>query len=234
MSKSNKMLYQSSKYKAKVKTVEEFVERNLGKSAKDFIREKYPAKATLFSNLLNDELTIEEHNYLFKKLGSLTHLKNKRTVEEYACDLVLGWVVEDVVLEILNRSGLRCYLSSADRKREFLTKPRATPDIRVEVKSGPRARLELVKDFTGFWGKYQKIHLRDQKYKNLKKENGILVGIDFVHKIFFVLPLRKTDAKFIESHYLYGGKPVFEVRLTGVKSARLDEMGEKLPIFLEV
>jgi hypothetical protein len=207
--------FQDKAYEEKVNAVENFVKSNFDKSLENFIRgQRWKENPDLCVDVVSDRLTVEDQKYLNEKLGGLRHLKDRRSAAEYACDLILGWVVEDGILKILeDEIGFKCVLSSADKNREFLKRPEASSDIRLEISKEHQAHLELVKDFTGYWKKNRKIDLRDAKYSNLKREKGILLGLDFKNASFFILSLAQTKAEYIKSHYPYGGKPAYSVSL---------------------
>jgi len=225
---NDRIHFQSKKYKRKVSLCREFIEHNLGVKLEEFIREaNWAENAELCIHILNDCPTVDEENYVNTKLGSLSHLRDKRSPLEYACDLIVGWTIEDGFIKLLEtEAGLKCSLVSADKRREFLRRPKASADISVETADGEGFRFELVKDFTGHWQKKKKIDLRDRKYLNLKEENGILVGIDFKYGKFFVLNVNEAEAEYITSHYPYGGKPAYSISLRDVKFYDLHSMKE--------
>ena len=52
--------------------------------------------------------------------------------------------MEDGMLTILtDKLGYKCNLSSADKNREFLKRPKATADIEIEIANGNKIPLEL-------------------------------------------------------------------------------------------
>lgn len=218
--------FQSEAYKEKVRVVKEFVEKNFSKSLENFIREKnWNEKPDLTTNVINDNLNSADLNYLDEKLRNLSHLRDRRSTPEYACDLILGWVMEDGILKILTENlNINCQLSSADKEREFISKPKATSDIRIETDPQETKLLEVVKDYTGYWMKNKKIDLRNGKYKNLKRENGILLGLDFKNGYFFIFEIKDAKAKYIESHWPYGGKPAYSISLAKVKFHKQGDM----------
>lgn len=235
MAKGRIIPFQASNYKKKVMLLEEFSTSNLGISVYELIKKIYSGeKENLFTNILKDMLTVENVIFLNKELGELKHLRDRRSPEEYACDLVIGWLIEDIILEILISLGYQPELRSADRNREFLKRPSASADIEL-LKNGQKlALIETVKDFTGFWKKNRVCHLRDNKYNNLLDENGILLGLDFLDKDFFASWVHSIDAKKIDSHFRYGGKGVFELNLDEVEFYPLVKLKIQLEKLLEL
>jgi len=226
----NKIKFQSEAYKEKVSFVKEFLEHNFQKSIFEFINEnEWEEDANLCVNLLEDNLTSSDLDYTNEKLN-LSHLKDRRTPQEYGCDLILGWIVEDGILKILTEKlNLKCNLSSADKGRKILKKPKSTADLKIENQDGQPIFVELVKDYNGYWLKNGTIELRDNKYLNLKKENGTLLGIDFKNGKFFVLPINETEATYIKFHRPYH-KPAYSLSLN---ETRFHDQKEMKPVLIE-
>jgi hypothetical protein len=222
--------FQNESYKKKVSSVENFIKANFGVSLCDFIRQrKWKENTELCARVVGDNLSAEDIAYLNQKLGRLAHLRDRRTTLEYACDLVLGWTIEDAILVILSeRLNAECELQSADRERQFLPKPKATSDIGVKIAPGRVILLEVVKDFTGYWAKKGWVDLRDQKYKNLVGEDGVLLGIDFVRMKFFAVRIAETQATYRPSHPEFGGKPVYSISLREMPFHDFEDLGRVL------
>lgn len=224
----------SDKYKKKIEILADFLQSNLSVSVKDFAMKHYgPEKGSFFVRMLNDEMTEADHNELQEKLGAMKHLRDGRTPGEYAVDLIMGWIIEDAILLIFESFGYEIILSSADRTREFLKRPKATADYAIkDKKSGKTFAVELAKDYTGFWKKTGKIQLRDHKYENLVKENGLLLGLDFLNGTFFILKASKKEAKKLKIHYLWK-KPAYEFGLRDEPFHPLTDMKNVVSEFLE-
>ena len=82
-------------------------------------------------------------------------------------NMLVGWVIEDCTVEILNKLGYNTSLNSADKHRKILLKPTADSDLKVYI-NGKDVLIEQVNDFTGYWKKTLHVPLRDNKYINLK------------------------------------------------------------------
>lgn len=150
-----------------------------------------PDKDDCFRQVLAGTLSDEAFGYL-ERICSLSHHRDSRRPYEYGIDLMLGWLIEDAVLSVIQNKGNRAILSGEDRFREFLS-PRqisTQPDIRIQFKSGERL-LEVFADWKGTWRDANHADLRDNKYKRLKQEKAVMFGIaplttegfliDFVH-----------------------------------------------------
>lgn len=219
-----KIKFQNEKYAEKIKIVNEFLINNFNNMdlLKFLSSRNWKENNELCLRIINDSLYKEDIDYLNQKLN-LFHLKDKRTPQEYACDLILGWVIEDAVYDLLKEIGAEPKLESGDKLREFLRRPAASPDLKIRT-GNSFVKLELVEDFTGYWKKNERIELRDNKYDNIKKEHGIILGLDFKEKRFFLLPAENSEAKKIESHWPYGGKPAYSINLEKVNWFDLKNM----------
>ena len=112
------MPFQQNRYKNKVRSTNLFLMRHLGYTLMEYIDHcDWKEDLQLCRNLINDTLTDENKAYLKFKLKSLFHLRDRRTSEEYALDLILGWIIEDAISEIFNDNlQINTSLHSADRR----------------------------------------------------------------------------------------------------------------------
>jgi hypothetical protein len=110
-------------------------------------------------------------------------------------------------------------LSGADRNRKILSNTRTSTasDYIVSTPDGLCLKIELVNDYTGFWYRKQKLHLRDNKYNQLARQKSLLLAIALSPDIrqFALFDFRyDIPAKYIESHFPYGGKPAYELSIS--------------------
>jgi len=189
MSKS----FHDDRTEQKVDFVEHLVELNTDMAVRSFIeREGWNENTDLAVNLLKDELTNEHIDYLEEKLGDLEHLKDQRSDPEYALELVMGWLIEDVILDILSDEH-DVSRGSADSEREFLASPDATADLEVNVE-GEEVPIEITQDYTGFWQrKGESSNLRDNKFKNLIDEGALILGLDIENEELFLIKAEEAD-----------------------------------------
>lgn len=211
------MAYQNKRYQDKIRLTNVFVMKHLGYNLLDYIKLcNWKENYKLCNNLINDCVTGENKRYLEKKLGGLSHLKDRRSNEEYALDLILGWAVEDAMRDIFNETlQLNTSLNSADKNRKFLTNPEASSDFIIYYKDQEHY-VEIISDYTGFWQRISRVHLRDDKFLNLKAEDGIFLGIDFRNSKFLILKVKSIEGnrvRRIQNHRPYGGKPAYEISL---------------------
>lgn len=209
----NTFSFQNKKYKSKVKLAKEFVFSNLNMSVKDLlILKKWGENVELCTNILDNSVTSENKEYIESVLGYAHHRRDKRSSLEYACDLIVGWLIEDCTVEILNKLGYNTSLNSADKNRKILLRPTANSDLKVYI-NGKEVLIEQVNDFTGYWKKTLHVPLRDKKYINLKNENSLLFGIDYVNELFFILNVPETEANYIPFHRPFS-KPAYAIPIT--------------------
>jgi len=185
--------FQNKKYGNKAQISEDLVKRNSGLSIAEFVDEQcWNEDTELITHLIKDNLTENEFAYLEEKLGDLGHLKDNRSCEEYALDLVTGWLIEDIFVYILsNKHDVE--RQSADKEREFLGSPNADSDLAITI-NDKETPLEVTHDNSGFWQREEVWStLRDSKFENLKDENALILGLDMKNKEIFLLWAQKAD-----------------------------------------
>lgn len=224
------------KHIAKINVVEDFLKENLNKGIVSFVKEEYKdneLKET-FIRIIENDFNQKTIDFLKEKLGNMNRFRDQRTAEEYACDLLLGWVTEDAIIKLFNVMGYKCEIISKDKRREFLKRPTTKVDILVNLDKDKESLIELVSDNTGFWIKTKKLHLREQKYERLLKQDGVLLGLDFLNRAFFVSKVKNlVVSKKIARHFMYGGKPATEISLKETKYYPFSEMREVLKNFFK-
>lgn len=170
-------------------------------------------KQPVFAEVLASAISKKTAQYLEKRCGggAFHFFRGNRTGLEYAVDLILGWLVEDAIMQKLQDENLLPKLSGADRNREFLRngKISASSDVEIETSHGPRL-LEVVDDKTGFWSREDAYDMRFAKYEKLVKEDAILLGLALVEGLAFSVEMAAVDESEIAEipfHYVYK-KPV--------------------------
>ena len=221
--KSEQFSFQDERYQSKVNLANNFVLSNLNIDTKTLLEIKsWDESVDLCMNILDDAVTIEDKKYIDSVLGYAHHRMDKRSSLEYACDLIVGWVIEDCTVEILNKLGYNTSLNSADKHRKLLLNPTADSDLKVCI-NGKEVLIEQVNDFTGYWKKTLHVPLRDNKYINLKQENSLLFGIDYVNELFFILNVPETEVKYIPYHGPFS-KPAYAILITNSDFYKLDKL----------
>lgn len=160
-----------------------------------------PEKSVCFTQIINKDLNDSVYDYLNEKCN-LAHFRDARLPHEYGIDLVLGWLIEDAVLVLLEERGRKAVLSGNDRYREFLSQQKIStqPDIKVEFASGARL-LEIFSDWTSTWRSKNHADLRDNKYTKVKREGAIMLGIAPITSEGFLIDFSEDDDRF-EQNYI--------------------------------
>ena len=154
---------------------------------------------------------------IYSNLRSCGHHADRRTPLEYGRDLVASWLFEDDFLAAINTSpNVRVALDGADRNREILPNIRtsAGSDYKIILPSGVERKLELMCDYSGFWTKTGRLHLRDAKYENMVRSNSLFVAVSVTTAEFTLYDFsREVPSVFIRSHRPFGGKPAHEISI---------------------
>ena len=102
-SKKEPFSFQDEKYQSKVKLAREFIFKNMNMDLKKFLALKnWDEDISLCMDIFDDNVTFEDEKYVESMLGHAKHRRDKRSSLEYACDLMVGWIIEDCVVDILN------------------------------------------------------------------------------------------------------------------------------------
>ena len=212
-SKKEPFSFQDEKYQSKVKLAREFIFKNMNMDLKKFLALKnWDEDISLCMDIFDDSVTLKDEEYIESVLGYAYHRRDKRSSLEYACDLMVGWIIEDCVVDILNDLGYDTSLNGADRNRKLLLDPTADSDLRILI-NGEEVLIESVNDFTGYWKKTKHVPLRDKKYIHLKEEKSLLFGIDYVNNLFFILNVPEREANYIPYHRPFS-KPAYAILIT--------------------
>ena len=156
----------------------------------------YLSKKESFISLMRLNPSMALTRYLDSKTN-LSHFKDKRSNIEYAIDLVLGWLSEDIIISHLIEKSIKCDLNGRDKYREFLS-PKyisAQPDIKIKINERYRT-LEIMNDWNDYWIRSDMLDLRDNKFLKLSNEKSLFLGIaprsskgiflDFSEKLDFI------------------------------------------------
>lgn len=203
-----------------------------------------------------DELRLQEMT------KGTRHHRDHRDVRTYVADLLLGWVVQDVVTELLLKAGYKCCPSGANSSRQLLTGRQVTeePDLVLTTPNGETWWLDVVTDYPtkrgalSYWMETKRCELRDNKFKRLmeKRVEGArvgLIGISVGAKNYFGLeltnelkeelekpPKRNRRIYRIETHWPFGGKPAIalNLRLLNVQFCPFREFPKGLPFAKQI
>jgi hypothetical protein len=139
-------------------------------------------KAQFAKELLKDELSKPSWRLIRDKFRYQANLTDKRHTEEYAFDLVMGWIQEEVVIRALLKHGngeIDCERVGVDATREF-TKGAPTADADFIVQIGERKfPIDLFCDSNGHWKKTGIMDLKIGKVNHLlAKSLYAVLGLD--------------------------------------------------------
>ena len=160
---------------------------------------------------------------IYKNVLSCRHHMDARTPMQYAMDLAASWVMEDYIIEQLRSYDLSVSRAGEDRERLLLAgaKVSSNSDCIVEH-NGHQCKLELMNDYKGYWNRYKKMDLRDDKYQKLKNERSLFLGISTKDKKYLLLNFAKEiDANFTSFHFAYN-KPAYSIKITPLMLKDLD------------
>lgn len=154
----------------------------------------------------------------YNNLQTCKHNKDNRTFIEYGQDLVASWLFEDIIVKALNFNDIKANLAGADSIREILANASVSSASDLIIATGHINRcVEIMCDYTGYWGRSKLLHLRDAKHQKLEREKAILLCCDIANKEFFYFDYsNQINATHIVSHRPYGNKPAYELDLTYV------------------
>lgn len=186
------MGYSPSRIK-KVRALEKVVSSMTGKTLIGYIESRFNGstfedsavdKGHLFSILCSEDMSgmsASEHRFLQERLGTsgLAFYSGKRTVEQYAFDLVSGWIVEDLLKARLIEYGYEVKTLGDDKEREFLKAPSASADWLVDGVSA-----ECFVDFLGTWLKQEYMDVKPGKMQRLKTGEMVMYCYDLPSDTF--------------------------------------------------
>lgn len=167
--------------------------------------------------LESDEKNLETmYPKTYENILSCIHNRDIRTPMQYARDLVASWLFEDYLVYKFNELGYSLLLKGKDSTRKILSNLNVGAESdALFTYSGKEVNIEIINDYTGFWFKNKKMHLRDAKFIKLRNEKSILLAISIKDRSFIVMPITEnTGYKYINSHFPYGGKPAYEIKIS--------------------
>lgn len=193
--------------------VSQFFGTNLVEIAKDL--NYSPANLLILAGDKNKLMT--EYPDIYENILSCSHQADARRPIQYAKDIVASWIFEDYLLRKLQNGNvpIEIELAGADRNREILpaSKVSSNSDYRIKVSNNLSAKLELMCDYTGFWARTNRLHLRDQKYLGLTRESALLLGVSLLDSNLVFLDFgQPIEATYLPYHPYYH-KPAYEINL---------------------
>lgn len=116
-------------------------------------------------------------------------------------------------------------MHGVDRTRRILASSQtSTVSDFLITRDGVEIKLELLNDYTGYWRRYNVLHLRDFKFNQLKKSSAVLICISVPTGEFALYDFNEDiRARYMPSHRPYGGKPAYEI---GIQNEMIEKIGE--------
>lgn len=188
---------------------------------------------------LDSGWSAEDEDRLVTLLYGTRHHRNARSPRQYAADLLLGWLLEDGILQLFQRHGITATASGSDADRFLKQGAQVTeePDLCVTYDK-ERWWLDILADYPtkqgkpSFWKDTKRCHLRDNKFLRLveyarnEDEHAGVIGIVIKEQEYFWLeitpelademdnpPPKGRRIRRIKTHWPYGGKPAVELKL---------------------
>jgi hypothetical protein len=190
----------------------------LGKDLVSIAREMDYSQSNILILEGNIHALKEQYPDVYSALITCTHNRDARTPLEYAQDLVASWLFEDYICDILNENGLETSKAGADKERVILSSKKVSASSDTTITFGGHSRLvEIMTDYGGYWARNKVIDLRDSKFNELCKTKSIFLGFSTTDKKFILIDCSKpVEARFIRSHFPYGGKPAYQIGCSGL------------------
>lgn len=198
-----------------------------------------------FENILvledKETLLKTEYPQVYRNLESCNHQRDRRSLMEYAQDLVCSWVFEDYLITNLKAIGLDIHHAGDDKNREILSSSRVTANSDFLIKyNNKKLYVELANDYTGYWLKKLQVDLRDDKYLRIKNkknsgDSSVLLGIDLKNKKYFIHDFSNDqNVMYIKYHPPFS-KPAYSIKLekNNINEFSFDNIGYKLKSILK-
>lgn len=207
----------------------ELIRNFIGQDPIQFIRKHYRSE---YADIMQGKMTEKTAEIL----ETCKHNADKRSPLAYAQELILAWVVEDYIFDILMQNKYICtYKIGVDNKRELVKNSKITSnaDLVIEIAESEnnveRFYIEVVSDFHNYWNKHEVGHLRDNKLINLVKkseeENIFLLAVDIQNKkIGFIEVKENMDMQYIEHHFAFGGKSAYQIDMYKSKFFNIEDI----------
>ena len=229
----------------------------VGTSVEQVVR-AYPDSEFLLRLLgLGNEWSESDREALEERIRGTRHHRNHRDSRTYVADLVLGWVMQDVVIQRLRAAGYACEPTGADAERRLLLGRQISEeaDLKLTTPAGEIWWIDVLTDYPtqrgadSYWQKTRRCELRDRKFHRLAEKVSVgtragLIGVSVGTKSYFGLeittelmqalespPKRNRRIYRIETHWPFGGKPAIalNLRLLQVEFHPFAELPKGLP-----
>jgi len=167
----------------------------------------------LFIALINNKTTETQNEYIQQNCN-LPH-KDNRTPHEYARELTINWLLEDLTQQILTQNQIKNRKHGADKNRQYLPPHKITPHTDLQIKQNNETirNLETIYDHTQHWHRTQQIDLRHQKHQHLTQQKALLLAIDTQNLTATIIDYTNPPKTIMRQHPTYA-KPVHTISIT--------------------
>lgn len=168
--------------------LDDFVERTFGDQV---FAESRVGKTELILELLRDQMSPRIWRFVRDRLRANPYLTDRRHTEEYAFDVALGWLEEELLISALENvlpEEAAVHRIGVDAHREFLSlNIRATADVGLEL--GDRMlRVDLFVDHKGTWRRNRGMDLKKGKLGHFRKGKlDVVLGLDLLARRFHLV-----------------------------------------------
>lgn len=176
--------------------------------------------------------------YLTQRLSAPQYnfMRDKRSPFEYGSDLILGWILEDCMVDFLVKSGIKAALAGCDKSRDFLCSSKVSTDSDAEVNfGGVFRRLELVFDHGCYWSRKDRADFRHTKFEKIRDSGSMILGVSVSDIKGFVYEANSPlspEVIYAENHAPWGGKPVYYIPNMRKVLVPLGELADAVKITL--
>ncbi len=214
-------------------SLKNFAKRVFGESR---FKESEVKKRVLVVELLADQLSVVCWTLIRSRLRDKAFLTDRRHTEEYAFDLVLGWLEEELIIWKLSDALGSNYVitrEGIDKEREFVDlQVRATADIAIARKERT-VRIDVFVDHKGTWRKNHGIDLKAGKVSHFRSgQLNYVLAVDLVHRTYYLIRPGDVDGLVSRPNAAMGGTATARVRIPE-KEVSLDAVAKTVKKDLE-
>ncbi len=143
-------------------------------------------KAELLIGFIRNIVTLTQYRYIKPIIDSpsLVFVRGQRTSEEYAIDIIIGWLLEDFILELLRYNGLEVDLCGVDSSRIFLSSRKGLKKVQVTadfiVKENGKG-FDIKSDLKGTWELQKRVDIKEKSFQDMIDSKTALVCVDVVN-----------------------------------------------------
>lgn len=162
----------------------------------------------IYKLLLNNEI----NKKLYLKLKNNTSKNNRdiRTVKQFARNIIINWIVEDLLLMKLNKNNVYEFkLNGTDKNRKFNKNVSTKSDFSFYKNDVKIGNVELVTQYSNFFKNNRYIDLRYNKLSNMlnNNKNEFIMILDLFDKSCHVVNIN-NNINYNKTYNYYWNKQV--------------------------